>query len=291
MGSVIISDSIIEFKTRRQENKQGSLQKVLKDILDIWTVVDREKGGKLHVQFVAGNPHKLPTGNVDKFNFKYLVASLTKLQDQLDDQKLVLRDVNHSLANVISRSDKPSVSSSLVTSTGPGASIAAPPAVKPPVSTFAAATNQAPFYFAASTGLSPPVVIAPSVTPSVVASAVPSAATSAATSAVSSVAPSATPSVTTPTAVTSVASTVTKSGGTPFIFTSTATSLAIYCVICCTHCKRQQKGSVFSTELGDHSNSTVKTFAATATNLNVDKSKPWTVAGAFKKKTRGSPNP
>ena len=49
-----ICDEISDFKKGRQ--KKNILQKVSKDILDIWDVVDRLKGGQLLCQFVsAGN--------------------------------------------------------------------------------------------------------------------------------------------------------------------------------------------------------------------------------------------
>ena len=46
-----ISDEISEAKRRRQ--KKNILQKVIKDILDIWDVVDRVKGGQLLCQFIS----------------------------------------------------------------------------------------------------------------------------------------------------------------------------------------------------------------------------------------------
>ena len=58
--NVSITDSIQEFTVKRVEGKSGALRRVITDIVDIWTVVDREKKGELNVQFVAADPNRLP---------------------------------------------------------------------------------------------------------------------------------------------------------------------------------------------------------------------------------------
>ena len=50
------------FKTKRRENHAGAKAKVLKDLLDIWEVVDRTLGGKLNVSFAAANPNDVLLG-------------------------------------------------------------------------------------------------------------------------------------------------------------------------------------------------------------------------------------
>ena len=59
-----LSNNVNEFKI----NRIGSnvKQKIAKDILDIWQVVDSERGGVLGTQFVAADPHRLPSVNADK---------------------------------------------------------------------------------------------------------------------------------------------------------------------------------------------------------------------------------
>ena len=83
---VSITDSIEEFTIKRVEGKAGALKCVVTDAVDIWTVVDQEKVGKLPVQFVAANPNRLPASNVEKFSLQFLVASIVKLQEQVQNQ-------------------------------------------------------------------------------------------------------------------------------------------------------------------------------------------------------------
>ena len=74
--------AIQNFKTKRRENQSGAKTKILNDILDVWEVVDRTLGGKLDVSFVAADPNRLPSVNAEKFNLQFLIAAITKLQDQ-----------------------------------------------------------------------------------------------------------------------------------------------------------------------------------------------------------------
>ena len=71
-----LSNAIIEPK----KNRIGANveQKVVKDILDIWEIVDGEKGGQIGTDFVAANPCRLPSVNADKFSLQFLVASNSK---------------------------------------------------------------------------------------------------------------------------------------------------------------------------------------------------------------------
>ena len=61
-----LSDVIAEQKKNRIGNNVE--QKVVKDILDIWELIDTVKGGQLGTTFVAENPCRLPSVNADKFN-------------------------------------------------------------------------------------------------------------------------------------------------------------------------------------------------------------------------------
>ena len=78
-----INDSIQEFTIKRVEGKSGALRRVISDVVDIWTVIDREKKGELSVQFVAVDPNRLPGVNVEKINAQFLTASIIKLQEQV----------------------------------------------------------------------------------------------------------------------------------------------------------------------------------------------------------------
>ena len=59
-----ISNLIAEFRTKRIASNVE--QKVAKDILDIWSIIDSEKGGNIGVVFVAQDPNRLPSVNAEK---------------------------------------------------------------------------------------------------------------------------------------------------------------------------------------------------------------------------------
>ena len=75
-----LKDEINEFsKPRRGQNVQP---KLVSDVLNIWAVVDRVRGGELPTQFVAANLNRLPTVSGEKYNLQFLVLSILKLQHQ-----------------------------------------------------------------------------------------------------------------------------------------------------------------------------------------------------------------
>ena len=59
---ISVKDAISEFKKKRLNTRSeaDTKQKVSKDILDIWTVTDIQKGGNLLTTFVPTNPPRLP---------------------------------------------------------------------------------------------------------------------------------------------------------------------------------------------------------------------------------------
>ena len=69
-------------ESRKKRIGQNVEQKLLKDILDIWQVIDSEKGGNLETVFVASNPMRLPSMNAENCNLQFLVSSILKLQEQ-----------------------------------------------------------------------------------------------------------------------------------------------------------------------------------------------------------------
>ena len=73
-----IVDSIKEYSVKRIEGRAGSLRRVVTDTVDIWSVVDCERVGKLDVEFVAANPNRLPGVNLEKFNVQFLIATIQK---------------------------------------------------------------------------------------------------------------------------------------------------------------------------------------------------------------------
>ena len=93
-----ISDQISDFKIKRIGSNVE--QKVVKDILDTWSYIDTEKGGQLGVDFVAQNPHRLPSVNADKYNLQFLISSILKLQQQSSQQHLWLENIFKSLTSL-----------------------------------------------------------------------------------------------------------------------------------------------------------------------------------------------
>ena len=85
-----------------KKNRIGSNveQRTAKDILDIWEVVDHEKGGSLNTEFVAADPNRLPSVNADKYNLKFLISIILKLQEESELQKSQLETVIDSVASL-----------------------------------------------------------------------------------------------------------------------------------------------------------------------------------------------
>ena len=100
--NVSICDSIAEFTIKRIKGKSGSLNRVITDAVDIWTVVDRERKGELAVTFVAADPNQLPAANADKFSLQFLVAAIAKLQEKVEAQDSILNYVKDKLDSSLS---------------------------------------------------------------------------------------------------------------------------------------------------------------------------------------------
>ena len=90
-----ISDSITKFKTSRQLSKGDGIQKVIRDIIDIWGAIDVQKCGKTTSTFVADDPKRLPSLDNDSQNFRQLFSLFTHLQKQVAD-----------IGNIVTRIDK-----------------------------------------------------------------------------------------------------------------------------------------------------------------------------------------
>ena len=75
-------------------------QKVVKDILDLWEIIDTQKGGQLGTEFVASDPNRLPSVNADKFNLQYLTTCILKLQEQNALQQAQLEIITKSFTAV-----------------------------------------------------------------------------------------------------------------------------------------------------------------------------------------------
>ena len=96
---------IQNFKTKRRENLPGANNKIIKDLIDIWEVVDTTLGGKLNVKFVAADINCLPSINADQFNLQFLIGAINKLQEKSQQQQDILVGVAQSLTSINERLD------------------------------------------------------------------------------------------------------------------------------------------------------------------------------------------
>ena len=92
-----ITDEIIDYTIKRIEGKSGALRRVVTDAVDIWTVIDQEKAGKLPIQFVAANQNLLPNVDIEKFNLQFLIASILKLHEKAESQDATLCAIKEQL--------------------------------------------------------------------------------------------------------------------------------------------------------------------------------------------------
>ena len=94
---VLNSDLVKESRKPRQIGRSGAKQKIVKDILDIWYIIDKENAGKLQTTFVAADVNRLPALNIENENLKFLLATIVKLQHQTD----LLREEASNTTNTI----------------------------------------------------------------------------------------------------------------------------------------------------------------------------------------------
>ena len=83
-----ISDAISK-STKPRKNTKGESeveQRTVVDILDIWDVVDAEKGGIFDTQFVAADVNKIPSVNAEKYTLKFLVSTIQKIRREQEKQ-------------------------------------------------------------------------------------------------------------------------------------------------------------------------------------------------------------
>ena len=80
-----ISDSITKYKSSRQLSKGDGIQKVIRDLVDIWSVIDLQKGGKTISTFVVDNPKRLPPTDNNSHNFRQLFSLFSHMQKQVTD--------------------------------------------------------------------------------------------------------------------------------------------------------------------------------------------------------------
>ena len=94
-----ISDSISEFKKKRHNTRSegDTKQKLSKDILDIWTAADVQKGGQFLTTFTCTDPPRIPSQQPsqpqtsDAENTQQIVTLLLELKKDLDDRKEAIK--------------------------------------------------------------------------------------------------------------------------------------------------------------------------------------------------------
>ena len=109
-----LSDNISESKIKRIGANVE--QKVIKDILDIWEIIDNEKGGDLGTKFVTSDINRLPSVDPDKFNLRFLISSIIKLREENEFFKIQLENITKLLSS--SRRDETSFASPLLQTSG-----------------------------------------------------------------------------------------------------------------------------------------------------------------------------
>ena len=81
---ILDADLIKVARKQRQTGQSGAKQKIVKDILDIWQIVDKEAAGKVSATFVAADINRLPSLNADNSNLQFLISAILKLQEQTE---------------------------------------------------------------------------------------------------------------------------------------------------------------------------------------------------------------
>ena len=104
-----LSDAI-NTESKKIRKKPNLQQKVVKDLLDVWDVVDRERGGQLPFIFVAANINRLPSVNAEKFSLQFLISSILKLQHQAEEQINAIGFLSTSVSKIHRRLDTSTVS-------------------------------------------------------------------------------------------------------------------------------------------------------------------------------------
>ena len=106
-----LSNGITDFKKKRLNTKGDALQKVTKDILDIWEVIDCQKGGVTKSTFVASDPSRLPSVEAEKIHINGLTSIVFQLQHQVSTiTKIVIRIDKRVDASI---ADKPALNDSI----------------------------------------------------------------------------------------------------------------------------------------------------------------------------------
>ena len=89
----------------RVNGKEPAKDKIVRDILEIWQILDRENAGNIPTQFVAADITRIPSVNAEKYNIQFLVSSILKLQEQAYKQENLNDNILNTLLKINRRLD------------------------------------------------------------------------------------------------------------------------------------------------------------------------------------------
>ena len=124
---ISITDAISECRKKRHNTKSEAhtKQKLSKDILDIWTIVDVHKGGQFQTTFIAADPPRLPSlasapqtphspvptattaSNDQAHDMKFIISLLHDLREEVSQQNESIRWLTNIVRNIHRRVNSP----------------------------------------------------------------------------------------------------------------------------------------------------------------------------------------
>jgi hypothetical protein len=95
---VDLSNSIKSFTPSRIKDVKN---KSVSDLVEIWKLVDREKGGNLDVKFVAADLNRVPSVNPEKYDLQFLVKEILSLKEKISSQNEIISIINGKLSTPV----------------------------------------------------------------------------------------------------------------------------------------------------------------------------------------------
>jgi hypothetical protein len=92
---VQITTSIKSFTPSRNKNIKD---KTVRDLFDIWQIVDREKGGQLNIQFVAADLNKVCSADAEKLDLQSLLKEILSLKEIIQKQNLAILEIKEKVS-------------------------------------------------------------------------------------------------------------------------------------------------------------------------------------------------
>lgn len=98
--NINVTSSIDHLKSKHRESSQNALPTTVKELCELWHIVDTEAAGKLNVTFVAADLNRVPSVHPEKYDLNFLIATILSLKEQLTQQKSQLDSVEKELKNL-----------------------------------------------------------------------------------------------------------------------------------------------------------------------------------------------